>query len=152
MIHNRRQVLIRIYPFLDLLIMVCAFFAAALAVSHAETDIHFRDFFAMRIKILNFALFGGILFLWHIIFSAFGLYNSRRLSSFRTEFFDILAATTIGTLIIAGISFFFHIQMADNIFLSLFCVACTIFTLPDCFIVLIFDECHYQEQEIICLG
>jgi exopolysaccharide biosynthesis polyprenyl glycosylphosphotransferase len=135
LVQNHRQVLIRIYPFLDLLVMVCTFFAAALAVAHSESDIHFYEFISMRIKIQNFVLLGGILFLWHVVFSAFGLYESRRLSSFRTEVFDILKATTVGTLIVTSVSFFFHIQMAGNIFLSIFWVACTILTLSSRFLL-----------------
>jgi len=50
-IQKHRQVLVRIYPLLDLLIMVCTFFASALAVAHAETDIHFHEFISMRIKV-----------------------------------------------------------------------------------------------------
>ena len=135
MIKKHRQVLIKIYPHLDLLIMVCTFFAAALAVAHAESDIHFYEFISMRFKLGNFALLGGILFLWHVIFSAFGLYDSRRLSSFRAEFFDILKATTVGTVIVSSLSFLFHIQMANNIFLALFWVACTILTLSSRFLL-----------------
>ena len=115
--------------------MVCTFFAAALAVAHAESDIHFREFISMRIKVQNFALFGGILFLWHVVFSAFGLYQSRRLSSFRAEVFDILKATTVGTVIVSSLSFLFHIKMANNIFLSLFWVACTLLTLSSRFLL-----------------
>ena len=135
MVQIHRRVVIRIYPFLDLLIMVCTFFAAASAVAHAESDIHFLDFFSMRIKIGNFALFGGILFLWHVVFSAFGLYDSRRLSSFRVEFFDILKATTVGTVIVSSLSFLFHIKMADNLFHSIFWVSCTLLTLSSRFLL-----------------
>ena len=135
MINKHRQALIKIYPFLDLLIMVCTFFAAALAVAHAESGIHFLEFFSMRIKVQNFVLLAGILFLWHVVFSAFGLYDSRRLSSFRVEFFDILKATTVGTVIVSSLSFLFHIKMADNTFLSLFWVACTLLTLSSRFLL-----------------
>ena len=135
MVRTHRQVLIRIYPLLDLLIMVCTFFAAALAVAHAESDIHFREFISMRIKVGNFALFGGILFLWHVVFSAFGLYQSRRLSSFRAEAFDILKATTVGTVIVASLSFLFHIKMANNLFLSLFWGTCTLLTVSSRFLL-----------------
>jgi exopolysaccharide biosynthesis polyprenyl glycosylphosphotransferase len=135
MVQRHRKALIRIYPFLDLLIMACTFFAAALAVVHAESDIHFYEFISMRIKIQNFALFGGILFLWHVVFSAFGLYESRRLSSFRAEVFDILKATTVGTVIVASLSFFFHIKMANNIILFMFWVACTLLTLSSRFLL-----------------
>ena len=135
MVQRHRQVLIKIYPLLDLLSMVCTFFAAALAVVYVESDIHFREFISMRIKLQNFALFGGFLFLWHVIFSAFGLYNSRRLSSFRAEAFDILKATTVGTLILSSLSFLFHIKMANNLFLSLFWAACTLLTLSSRFIL-----------------
>ena len=135
MVQKHRQVLIKVYPLLDLLIMVCTFFAAALAVAHIESGIQYREFISMRIKIQNFALFGGILFLWHVVFSAFGLYDSRRLSSFRVEVFDILKATTVGTLIVTALSFIFQIKMANNIFLSLFWATCTLFTLSSRFIL-----------------
>ena len=135
MVRTHRQVLIRIYPLLDLLIMVATFFAAAVAVAHAESDIHFREFISMRIKVGNFALFGCILFLWHVIFSAFGLYQSRRLSSFRAEVFDILKATTVGTVVIASLSFFFHIKMANNLFFSMFWGTCILLTLTSRFLL-----------------
>jgi exopolysaccharide biosynthesis polyprenyl glycosylphosphotransferase len=135
MVQRHRQALIKIYPLLDLLIMACTFFAAALAVAHAESGIHFREFISMRIKIQNFVLLGGILFLWHLIFSAFGVYESRRFSSFRAEVIDILKATTVGTVIVASLSFLFHIKMSNNVFLAFFWVACTILTLSSRFLL-----------------
>jgi len=100
MIPLRRKILLKSFKLFDLLVMVFAF-GLATAVVHYRFDlISFEQFLSMRIKIINFVLFMGFLIVWHIIFSAFRLYHSRRLSTRWEEVSDIIRASSLGSMVI----------------------------------------------------
>src|SRR5439155_4136321 len=71
-------------------------------------------------KVGNFLLFSALLLLWHLIFSAFGLYDSRRMSGRKADISDPFTATTAGTLIIAAVAVAFRIRMISPGFLLVF--------------------------------
>ena len=50
-------------------------------VAHQTATVSLSEFLSMRIKVENFVLFGGFLLVWHIVFSSFGVYSSKRLSA-----------------------------------------------------------------------
>ena len=54
----------------------------------------------MRIRLPNFAIFIGFMIAWHMIFSFFELYHSRRLSSVHEEVADIIKATCAGAVVL----------------------------------------------------
>jgi len=103
----RRRILLKTYELFDLVIMVGWFVIGvaveALLVAHTL----FNDFIAMRIKTQNFVLFIGFLFAWHLIFRAFSLYQTRRLSSRRQEILDVLKAISLGVAAAAQLSAWF---------------------------------------------
>src|SRR4030043_2026496 len=92
----RRKILLETFKLFDLLVMVFAFGLGTLASYEQSGVASFAQFLSMRIKIQNFALFIGFLIAWHIIFSLFRLYHSRRLSTRWEEARDILKATSVG--------------------------------------------------------
>ena len=77
-----------------------------LVVSHRGT-LSFAQFLALRIKIGNFLLFALILLVWHSILLLCGLYQSRRMSTRRSEAVDTLKATGMASvcLMLAGALF-----------------------------------------------
>jgi membrane protein CcdC involved in cytochrome C biogenesis len=75
-----RRILLKTYQLFDLVIMVGWFVISVAVEVYLTTHISFNDFVGMRIKIQNFVLFIGFLFAWHLIFRAFSLYQTRRLS------------------------------------------------------------------------
>jgi exopolysaccharide biosynthesis polyprenyl glycosylphosphotransferase len=78
----------------------------------------------MRVKVVNVLIFLGLLFTWHLLFSQFGLYRSRRISSRWEEIKDIAKATVSGTLVIALTAIFLGIEMVSSAFLATFwCVS-----------------------------
>ena len=83
------------------------------------------EFFEMRVKLGNLILFVSFLLIWHILFSVFGLYGSKRLASRWEEIWDIARATTLGTLVIAVFGVAFRIWVVNRIFLVLFWVLTT---------------------------
>ncbi len=104
----------------DMFIMIGSFMAATMIVSYKIDPISFYHFLHMRIKVVNFVLFVGLLLLWHAIFSMFGLYSSRRLSPVKTEIKDIVKASSLGTFAIYILSLLFDMIMVIPIFLISF--------------------------------
>src|SRR4030042_5637071 len=120
MIPVYRKILLKAFKLFDLLVMVLCFVIAAAVVAYNINAISFEQFLEMRIKIQNFAIFFGFLLIWHVLFSLFGLYHSRRFSSRRDEIVDVAKATSIGTLVIVIFVFFFEIAMVTPTFLGVF--------------------------------
>jgi len=122
----RREVLLSALKLFDLAVMVFTFALAtvpALGVGHSITA---SEFFSMRVKVGNFLIFLGLLIVWHMMFSAFGLYTSHRLSNRVTELVDIAKATLLATFCLWGASLLFHIRMASLLFLGVFLIFNTI--------------------------
>jgi len=118
----RRKVLPESFKIVDLLIMVFSF-ALATSVVYYRFDItSFQEFLSMRIKVRNFALFIGFVILWHIIFSLFGLYHSKRLSTRRSEAIDVTKATFVATAVIFIAALVLNLIMVTLTFIAIFWV------------------------------
>ncbi len=113
---TRRQMLLSALKFFDLMVLVASFWLASLPAMY-ESGVSFSEFFSMRIKIQNFVIFLGLMIVWHIIFSSFGLYESRRLLPRQADVVDTLKATSLCTLAVAGAAMLFRIRMVDLAFL-----------------------------------
>src|SRR2546428_13394567 len=96
----RRTILLNCLKLVDLLTMVGSFFLASLLIAREKGMLPLSQFLSMRIKVGNFLLFSALLLLWHLIFSAFGLYDSRRMSGRKADISDPFTATTAGNPII----------------------------------------------------
>ena len=116
----RRQILLNALKLSDLLIMVFSFSLATVAVHSHFDSVTLSEFLHLRIKVRNFALFLGLLLVWHVIFSLFGLYHSRRFSSRRGEAVDIVKATSLGTLVILVSGLILKLQAITPLFLAAF--------------------------------
>lgn len=92
MAHFGRQILIRAFMLFDLGVMALAFALAAAPASHLTSLEAYGAFFSLRIKVQNIILFLALLFVWHVIFSVCGLYQSKRLGDRADEFKDVLTA------------------------------------------------------------
>jgi exopolysaccharide biosynthesis polyprenyl glycosylphosphotransferase len=77
-----------------------------LVVSHRGT-LSLAQFLHLRIKLGNFVLFALLLLIWHSILLLCGLYQSRRMSTRRSEAIDTLKATGLASvcLMLAGALF-----------------------------------------------
>jgi exopolysaccharide biosynthesis polyprenyl glycosylphosphotransferase len=120
-----RRVFTSGFKLFDLLLMVSAFAVSTLPLFHRVGRFTLPEFFEMRVKLGNLILFFSFLLVWHILFSAFGLYGSKRLASRWEEARDIAGATTLGTFMIALSALAFHIWVVNRIFLLLFWVLTT---------------------------
>jgi exopolysaccharide biosynthesis polyprenyl glycosylphosphotransferase len=128
MSNARRNLLVNAFELSDLGLMIFAFMLAALAVLHQSGAVNIAEFFSMRVKIQNFAIFSLFILSWHMIFSLSGLYDSRRLSDRCDEVIDVIRATSLGTFVILVGATAFRLRMATPLFLFLFWLVSTCMT------------------------
>ena len=122
----RRRILLETAKFFDLALMVFSFGLATVLVVRVTPTISLARFLSMRVKVQNFVLFALFLLAWHLVFSSFGLYNSKRFSPRWAEVLDIAEATTLGSAIVFVAAIFLRIQMVTPLFTLLFWVASTL--------------------------
>jgi exopolysaccharide biosynthesis polyprenyl glycosylphosphotransferase len=120
MSNARRKLLLNVFKLFDLGLMALAFMIATLAVLYQSSAVTFAEFFSMRVKIQNFAIFSLFILAWHLILSFSGLYASRRLSDRRGEVIDIMKAVSLGTFVILFGAIAFRLTMATPSFLIVF--------------------------------
>jgi exopolysaccharide biosynthesis polyprenyl glycosylphosphotransferase len=75
---------------------------------------------ALRISLGNFILFGVFAVLWHLLFSAFGLYEDSLLSPAYSKAINVLKATSVGTCAIVALAVPFKISFIDARFMLIF--------------------------------
>jgi len=59
--------LVNVFKLFDLGLMILAFMIAGLAVFH-RGGVTMTEFFSMRVKVQNFAIFSLFVLVWHLIF------------------------------------------------------------------------------------
>jgi exopolysaccharide biosynthesis polyprenyl glycosylphosphotransferase len=128
MTNARRRFLLNALKLFDLALMVLAFLLAALFVLHQSRNVTPSEFFSIRVKIQNLAIFALFIALWHVIFLSAGLYTSRRFSNRARETLDVITATTIGVCVILLGAIIFHIRMVTPAFLVVFWLAIIVMT------------------------
>jgi exopolysaccharide biosynthesis polyprenyl glycosylphosphotransferase len=121
----RRRLLEDALKLFDVAVMVLAFALATVPTLGVGRTISMQAFFSMRVKLGNIIIFAGLLLLWHVLFSAMGLYASHRLSSRGAEIFEVIKATVFGSLGLAAVGELFRIAMATVSFLIVFFVVST---------------------------
>jgi exopolysaccharide biosynthesis polyprenyl glycosylphosphotransferase len=116
----RRKILLNAFKLFDMIMMSATFGAASAWVARGSHSATFSEFFAMRVKVGNFAIFSALLFAWHLLFCGFDLYASHRLSRRSAEIRDGLKAVSLATLLLVVGSLIFRIRIATPVFLVVF--------------------------------
>jgi len=122
----RRRLLLRAAKFFDLALMMFSFGLATVLVAQGTPATTLADFLSMRVKIQNFVIFALFLLTWHVIFSAFGLYGSKRLSSRWAEVLDITKAAALGSAIIFVGAILLRVEMVTPLFIFVFWASSTL--------------------------
>jgi exopolysaccharide biosynthesis polyprenyl glycosylphosphotransferase len=125
MSNSRRRLLLNAFKLFDIGLMVSAFVIATFVVHCQSRDVNAADFFSMRVKIQNVAIFSLFVFAWHAIFSLSGLYTSRRLSDRWKELIDVTKATLLGSMVVLIGAGIFHITLVTPLFLIVFSLSST---------------------------
>jgi len=121
----RRRILNEASKLFDLAVTIFSFGLATLLVAHETPTSSFAQFFSMRVKLQNFFLFGCFLIVCYAIFSAFGLYNSKRLSTRAAVLLDTLKATSVASLTLFIAALLLRIQLMTPRFILFFYAAVT---------------------------
>ena len=125
MTNFRRQILLKMFMLLDPGMLTISYLVAAIRTWHLTEFTSFAAFFSMRIKLLNLLVFLGLFYFWHVIFSAFGLYGSRRLGDRKEEAVVVLKATSAGALVLGFVAAFFQVRMITPAFIAVFWIVAT---------------------------
>ena len=119
-VHQRRQLLFKAFKLMDVVWMMVSLAATVAVVTYRKSEISLPELLAVRLKITNVLLLLGLAVLWHLIFSSLGLYRSRRLRSRRSEIFDVVKATSLGSLALLNAGILFRIELFSPELLALF--------------------------------
>src|SRR6202521_3766845 len=125
MTNFRRRILLKMFMLLDPSLLTFSILVAAVPTWHLTKFASFAAFFSMRIKLLNILVFLGLFYFWHVIFSAFGLYGSRRLGDQKEEAVVLLKATSGGALVLGFVAAFFRVRMITPSFIVVFWIVAT---------------------------
>jgi exopolysaccharide biosynthesis polyprenyl glycosylphosphotransferase len=126
MLLSKRQLLLNCAQIFDSLVMIVSFGFAG-CVAHLEIDpLSFAEFLSVRIEIINFLIFILIAAVWNLIFVWLGIYHSHRFAKPGSELFDILKATSCGTIFIFFAARLFDLQVITAVFLLVFWLITTL--------------------------
>jgi len=101
-------------------ILGISYVIAAVRIWHLTAFSSFASFISMRVKVLNILLFLGLFYFWHVVFSAFGLYQSKRLENRKQETLDVFKATSAAVIVLGLVSAIFRLQMITPAFVVVF--------------------------------
>jgi exopolysaccharide biosynthesis polyprenyl glycosylphosphotransferase len=119
---ERRRFLLTSLKLFDLVLVIVAYGLATTLSVYAYSGVNLYKFLGMRVKLSNFLIFILALLFCHSVFSFYGLYRSRRLSTRLLEIADCLKATTLSSVGFLAVGFLFHIRMITPQFLLMFWV------------------------------
>jgi len=125
--HVNRRLYTNGVKLFDLLLMAISFAVSTLTQYHRVGSFSFAEVFKISATVGDFLLFMALLGIWHLLFSWFGFYVSRRFAASRwEEIWDITKATTVGALVVAVSGMMFHPLLASRGFVVMFWVAATL--------------------------
>jgi exopolysaccharide biosynthesis polyprenyl glycosylphosphotransferase len=120
MVTSRRSILMSLFKAFDLTLLAGAFIVAAVPNLKDVGAVSLSNFLSTRISVRSFVLFSGLLLLWHLLFSFFGLYESKRLLRGGTETSDVLKATSFATIGLFVVGSLFHLSVIHPLYLTVF--------------------------------
>lgn len=119
----RRKVLLNSLKAFDLLLTMEAFLLATYLALPQKSALSLTEFLSMRIRLVNFVLFAGLMVIWHLAYATCGLYSSRRMLGCLADIRDVIKACIAGVVLIGATGFAFHVRMFSTKFLLIFWVA-----------------------------
>jgi exopolysaccharide biosynthesis polyprenyl glycosylphosphotransferase len=87
------------------------------------------DFFAVRVKVLNFAFVIGLALFWNLIFKFFGLHRTRQVGALSSDWWDITKAVSLGTIILSGLAPILDFDAVNREFVITFFVVALVGTI-----------------------
>lgn len=121
-----RHYLMAGYKLFNLAVMTSAFLLATLLTYSQISSVSLEAFLKMRFEVKNIPILLLLLAFWHMIFTSFHVYRSRRFDThWLNEIIDLVKATTVGTLATGGMALLFQMEMLTPRFLAVFWLVAT---------------------------
>ncbi len=117
---SRRQILATTQRVGDVLMLGIAFLFALATTGYLGSQGSLADFLSMRVKMGNIFMFLAFAMVWMIIFETCGLYRSRRISPLLGLWWDVLKATTMGTLVLPAMAMILDLEAVNRTFIATF--------------------------------
>ena len=102
-----------------------SFALASASLYSSPKAVTLAGFMAMRIRFGTILLFVLLVAIWHGVFVMCGLYESKRLTTWRSELWELLRATCLASVLLLGMARMFHIFIVQSTFVLLFWIYCT---------------------------
>jgi exopolysaccharide biosynthesis polyprenyl glycosylphosphotransferase len=113
----RRRHLRSALAWIDLLSVIVAFTVAIVGEGVRTDSVRLDEFLSMRMRVANFVLFLGLMFVWHLCFRAVGIYDASRPLLGRGRTAEAARGVAFATLIVALCSVLFRVSSATPTFL-----------------------------------
>lgn len=72
------------------------------------------QFFSARVRVLNLLVLFAFMAIWHSLFCAFNLYESRRLTSRRSQLIDVVTAGSLGVVCSWALCLLVHVRLMSG--------------------------------------
>ena len=125
----RRQILHKAFKTFDVLNMSFCLFLAASVFSHRIELLSMSQVFQILVKVQVIVFFLVSLLTWHMVFSIFALYQSKRFSNQWKETVDVIKATSVGSLAIYIEGILLGIDTLTPVFLVFFWIISSLITI-----------------------
>jgi exopolysaccharide biosynthesis polyprenyl glycosylphosphotransferase len=122
----RRKILNASFVWLDLLVLAASWVVAAASIWHLSAFHSFTSFISMRVKVSNVLLLFALFYSWHVIFSAFDLYGSKRLGGRKQEAIDVALASSAGSVLLGVVEIILRLHMITPVFVLQFWLISTL--------------------------
>jgi exopolysaccharide biosynthesis polyprenyl glycosylphosphotransferase len=116
----RRRILLNLIRVGDLVVLAIAFAIALVVASRTMQWGALSEYLSVRVKLWNVAFFAGWMLTWHVIFRQFSLYRSRRNRQISAEWWQVLKAVAVGTLLLSFLGVIFKFSAISPLFLGTF--------------------------------
>jgi len=114
------ELLVATLKLVDSAALTGAFVTGALLTSFRPEFLSLEEFLSMRMKLVNVAMFLGIMVLWRMIFMGFQLYDPTRSLFSRDRLRDTFLATTVATFVVGACGYVADISLVSFPFLVIF--------------------------------
>jgi exopolysaccharide biosynthesis polyprenyl glycosylphosphotransferase len=116
----RRRTLNDAIRIFDIFLLIVSFAVATMPLLATQGPVSFANFLAIKIKLQNFVIFFGLLWIWNTVFASLKLYDSKRLVSRISEAIDIFKGTTLSALFLGLASVLVGFRMVTLSFVAVF--------------------------------
>lgn len=116
----RLRVLVTALSFWDTAALCAAFLLATFLVAFEPRSLSLQQFLSMRLKLVNFVLFGALLATWRLTFGAFRLYDPQRPLFSHSQIWRVFWAVATCTGLVSLGATAFQISVVSPLFLLAF--------------------------------